>query len=516
MPRTTPLRTDEQIEEELAELLLAEDGLAILGEECEAARGGLLPFIELMWDVLEPQRPFVRGWAVDAICEHLEAVHRGEIRKLLINVPPGFMKSMTTNVFFPAWEWGPRNRPDTRYIGASYSESLTIRDNRRCRQLITSPRYQALWGSRYKLMDDQNAKVRYDTDRTGFKIATSVSGLGTGERGDRFVVDDPHNVKEGESEIKREAVLQWFTEVVPTRINDAGKSAIVVIMQRVHERDVSGLILKELGYDTLCVPMEWEHDHPHKSHSSLGWKDPREGQPDGTLAWPERFSHEYLEKDLKPTLRSWGGEYAEAGQLQQRPTPRGGGMFKAEDWRFVDAPPEKVVLRVRGWDLAATDDNKMAARTAGIRMSMDGQRRVYIEHARVGQWSDKGVEDEMVACAKSDPPGTVIDFPQDPGQAGKAQKSYLARQLTGYVVHATPETGDKADRARPLAAQQESHNVFLVRGGWNDAFIAEASSFPKGHWKDQIDAASRAYARLLMSRAESPGGGGGKFFMATG
>ncbi len=514
MPAPLFEKTEEQYEEELAELLLAEDGLAVLGEECEQERGGLLPFIELMWDILEPQRPFIRGWAVEAICDHLEAVHRGEIRNLLMNVPPGFMKSMTTNVFFPAWEWGPRNRPDLRYVGASYSENLTIRDNRRCRQLLMSSRFQALWGSRFRLTDDQNAKVRYDTDKTGFKIATSVGGLGTGERGDRFIVDDPHNVKEGESETKRDGVLQWFTEVVPTRINDAGKSAIVVIMQRVHERDVSGLILKELkGYDTLCIPMEYESDHPYLSHSRIGWKDPR--TTEGQLAWPERFSKEYLDTELKPVLRSWGGEYAEAGQLQQRPSPRGGGMFKEEDWRFVEQRPSKVVARVRGWDLAATDDNPLAARTAGVLMSMDAERRLYIEHVRVGQWSDKGVEDAMLGCAKEDPPGTVIDFPQDPGQAGKHQQAYLKRQLHGYVVHSTPETGEKTDRARPLASQQEGHNVYLVRGAWNDEFVREAGSFPMGHWKDQIDGASRAYARLLARRTESAGGGG-KFYMAGG
>lgn len=501
--------------EELAELAAPneEAELAVLGAECESSRGGLLPFIELMWDILEPQRPFVKGWVVEAICEHLEAVHRGEIRNLLMNVPPGFMKSMTTNVFFPAWEWGPMNRPDMRFIGASYSENLTIRDNRRCRQLITSPRFQALWGSRFRLMDDQNAKVRYDTDKTGFKIATSVGGLGTGERGDRFIVDDPHNVKEGESETKRDGVLQWFTEVVPTRINDAGKSAIIVIMQRVHERDVSGLILKELkGYDTLCIPMEHETDHPYPSRSRIGWTDPRK-EP-GELAWPERFSKKYLDEELKPVLRSWGGEYAEAGQLQQRPSPRGGGMFKEDDWRYVDSLPTKVIARVRGWDLAATDTDPRAARTAGVRMSLDGEKRLYIEHVRVGQWGDKGVEDQMMECAKNDPKGTIIDFPQDPGQAGKVQKSYLARQLHGYDVTSSLETGEKDDRARPLAAQCESHNVYVVRGAWNDEFVREAASFPMGHWKDQIDAASRAYARLFTRRVESAGGGG-KYFANT-
>src|SRR5262249_34997198 len=158
------------------------------------------------------------------------------ITRLLINIPPGAMKSLTTNVFWPAWEWGPRDLAHMRYIGASYSHDLTIRDNLRCRRLIESYVYQRLWGGRFRLNDDQNAKVRFANDRTGFKLATSVGGLGTGERGDRFIIDDPHNLVDGESEAKRDSTLAWFSEVVPTRLNDPESSAIVIIMQRVHER----------------------------------------------------------------------------------------------------------------------------------------------------------------------------------------------------------------------------------------------------------------------------------------
>jgi predicted phage terminase large subunit-like protein len=506
MPRpkdpTPPLSlTEEQrLEQMLASSYANPEAAMRLLDQADSEES-LLSFIQLMWHVLEPGRQFVTGWVVEAICEHLEAVSRGEIKKLLINVPPGCMKSLTTNVFWPAWEWGPRNRPDLRYIGASYSENLTIRDNRRCRALITDPLYQAFWGSRYQLSEGQNAKMRFDTDRTGFKIATSVSGMGTGERGDRFIIDDPHNVLEGESEAKRENVLQWFTEVVPTRINDPAKSALVVIMQRVHDRDVSGLILeKELGYDHLCIPMEYESDHPHLSRTKTGWKDPR--KTEGENAWPERFSKDYLESDLKPSLRAWGGTYAEAGQLQQRPAPRGGGMFKRDDFQFVDAPPAKVHARVRAWDLAATDEgtNARAARTAGAKVSLGMDGALYIEHVVKGQWSPGVVEDELKKWARIDGRAVKIDFPQDPGQAGKAQKAYLYRALNGYSVYASPETGSKEDRARPFAAQVEAKNVYLVRGAWNDSFLAEATTFPMGQFKDQIDAVSRAHARLIQKR----------------
>lgn len=475
-----------------------ERGLALLDRL--DSEDSLLGFVQAFWSVLEPKREFVNGWAISAICEHLEAVTRGEIRRLLMNVPPGFMKSLTTDVFWPAWEWGPKNRPDLRYVAASYSNQLTVRDNRRCRHLIQSDAYQVAWGSRFRLLAEQNAKVRYDTSARGFKIATSVGGLGTGERGDRFIIDDPHNVKDGESEAKREEALQWYTEVVPTRINDPDKSAIVVIMQRVHERDVSGLILaNELGYDHLCIPMEYEEDHPFPSKTGLGWVDPR--TRDGELAWPERFSRRHIEEDLKPVLRAWGGDYAEAGQLQQHPTPRGGGMFKRDDWRFVESVPSRVRVRVRGWDLAATSD--AGANTAGVRISIAPGGAVYIEDCEAGQWSPSKVEARILGCAKTDSAfdrRTIQDLPQDPGQAGKAQKAAYLNLLHGFDVRMTPESGSKEDRARPLAAQVEGGNVFLVRGGWNDAFIAEAASFPRGRLKDRIDAASRAYTRCISTK----------------
>ena len=499
--------TAEELAADLAACIANPDaGLDILDKlDAEAS---LIDFIKLMWSVIEPNRTFVDGWAVRAICEHLEAVTRGEIRHLLMNVPPGFMKSLTTQVFWPAWEWGPKNLPNMRYVGASYAEQLTVRDNRRTRNLLTSDLYQRLWGDRFFLVADQNAKVRFDTNHTGFKIATSVGGLGMGERGDRFIIDDPNNVKTGESDAVRNEVLQWFTEVVPTRINDPMKSAIIVIMQRVHEQDVSGLILaKELGYEHLCIPMEYEADHPHPSRTSIHFMDPR--TEDGELAWPERFPREHIEEDLKPALRAWGGSYAEAGQLQQRPAPRGGGMFKKDAWKFVDTPPVKVRTRARGWDFAST--RNAGAYTAGVKGSIAPPpgckvgTAIYIEDVVRGQWGVHAAEAAFLSTTENDGRQCGVDIPQDPGQSGKWQKTYLLGQVNGYDARATPESGSKEDRAKPLEAQQEAGNVYLVRGPWNDAFINEAAMFPNGQYKDQIDAASRMHARVSTRRVRRIG-----------
>lgn len=482
------------VDEALLGRAMANPGAALDELDRLRAEESLLEFIKLTWHVLEPSRDFVDGWAVQAICEHLEAVTHGEIHKLLINVPPGCMKSLTTNVFWPAWEWGPRNMPSNRYIGASYSETLTIRDNRRTRALIRSPIYQKLWGDRFQILSEQDAKQRFDTTATGWKIATSVGGLGTGERADRFIIDDPHNVKEAESDAIMNGSLQWYTEVVPTRMNEMTgprKSAQVVIMQRVKENDISGLIIEEkLGHVHLCLPMEFEEER--KCFTSIGFEDPR--TVDGELLWPERFPKDYLDEDLKPALRSWGGTYAEAGQLQQRPTPRGGGMFKRKDFQFVDIAPPSA-KRVRGWDLAATMD--AGAWTVGLRMSRDAEGRYYIEHIKRLQGSELEVNKALTSCAEADTRKTRISVPQDPGQAGKVQKRALAALLAGYHVKFSLESGAKEDRAKPLAAQAEAGNLFLVRGSWNEEFIKEACLFPYGKWSDQVDAGSRAFGELI-------------------
>lgn len=443
----------------------------------------------------------IEGWPLEAICDHLEAVSRGEILRLLVNVPPGMTKSLTTNVFWPAWEWGPQRRPELRYVTASYAQSLTVRDNRRTRQLIQSDVYQGAWSERFRLSEDEANKIKFSNDHMGFKLATSVGGYVMGERGDRVVVDDPNNTKEVESEAALNEALQWMTEVLPTRINDPDTSAVVIIMQRTHERDVSGHILSnELGYEHLCLPMEFERDR--KCYTSIGFEDPR--TQEGELLFPERFSREYLESDLKPTLRSWGGTYAEAGQLQQRPAPRGGGMFQEGDFQFLAMPPERIRARVRAWDLASSKDSR-AAFTAGLLMSITHNGEIVIEDAVRGQWTPGEVEAAIKRCAKRDGINVRIDLPQDPGQAGKHQVTSFAKMLHGYDVHSSPESGAKEDRARPLAAQSEAQNVYLVQGPWNTPFIREACVFPNGQWKDQVDAASRAYAALIRRPEQSAG-----------
>lgn len=457
-----------------------------LAVERELSRRGLATFAKMVWPVLEPATPLKWGWALDAVCEHLEAVTSGDVTRLLMNVPPGSMKSLLTCVIWPAWEWGPKGLPQHRFLGTAHAQTLAVRDNLKCRRLIASRWFQERWP--IALTSDQNAKTKFENEQTGFREAMAFTSM-TGSRGDRVILDDPISADNANSEAELESARITFTETLPTRVNN-DQSAIVVIMQRLHERDTSGVILDlGLDYEHLMIPMRFEVDR--KCATGIGWTDPR--KDDGELMFPDRFP-EHQVVALEKTM----GSYAAAGQLQQRPSPRGGGMFKRAWFQVRGAAPANCVW-VRGWDLAATK-SKDAARTAGVKIGRATDGTFWIADVVMDQLSPAGVEQLIVNTAGQDGKNVRGSIPQDPGQAGKAQSQYLIRQLAGFDYHASTETGDKVTRAQPLAAQAEAGNVFLIEGGWNKPFLDEMETFPAGKWKDQVDAASRAFGELVRQK----------------
>lgn len=469
---------------EVLALLLEQDRRRKVAEDREACATSLCEFIRRGWKELEPDQPYVHGWHMDAICEHLEAITRGQITRLLINVPPGTMKSMATAVFWPAWEWGPCDRPSMRFIGASHEEGLATRDSVKMRRLVQSQWYQDRWPLR--MVSDQNAKTYFENQDTGWRQACPVKSM-TGRRGDRVAWDDPHSVEDAHSASALGVANRVFRETLPTRLNSPEHSAIVVVMQRLSEKDVSGLILsEEFGYDHLCLPMEYEG--PRKA-TSIGFVDPR--REVGELLFPERFPRAVVDRDKKIM-----GPYAVAGQLQQRPAPPTGGEFDVNMIQIVDAIPAGVVRWCRGWDLAATEG--AGDYTAGPKLGVLKDGRVIVADVVREQYGTAKRDLLIKNTAARDGMGMVKQsLPQDPGQAGKGQVAALTAMLAGHNVHGSPETGDKVVRARPLASQVNQGNVLMLRAPWNTDFTDELKLFPNGLHDDQVDGASRAYAGLI-------------------
>lgn len=458
----------------------------LLAVERELCRRSLAAFAKRAWHILEPATPLKWGWALDAICQHLEAVTDGRINRLLMNVPPGTMKSLLTAVIWPAWEWGPRGLASNRFISTAHKQDLAVRDNMKCRRLIQSDWYQELWP--ITLTSDQNAKTKFENDRTGFREAMAFTSM-TGARGDRVILDDPLSADDANSDAALLAAELTFLEALPTRVNN-DRSAIVVIMQRLHERDTSGLILSRgLPYVHLMLPMRFEPDR--RCTTEIGFTDPR--TEEGELLFPERFSEEQV-LELERTL----GSYAASGQLQQRPVPRSGGMFQRSDFEIVEAAPAGGT-ECRAWDFAASapKPGKQPDWTVGLRMKYVGGI-FYVMDVKRGRWAPSDVERVLKNTASQDGTSVRIRMPQDPGAAGKADAATKVKLLAGYAVKVEPVSGDKATRARPASAQAEAGNVKLVRGDWNDAFLDEVCIFPNGQHDDQVDAFADALNELAL------------------
>lgn len=457
------------------------------------------------WHVVEPATPFVDGWHLHAICEHLEAVSRGEIRNLLINMPPRHAKSLLVSVFWPCWEW--IGHPARRWLFSSYAISLSIRDSLKCRRLIESPWYRRNWGHVFQMAGDQNAKGRFENDKTGYRLATSVGGTATGEGGDYVVCDDPHSVLEAESDAVRAGTITWWDETMSTRGNDPKTVARVIVMQRVHEHDLAGHVLERGGYEHLCLPAEYEGS---AGTTSIGWRDPR--TVEGELLWPERFGPEELEA-LKATL----GIYATAGQLQQRPAPRGGGMFERAWFEIVGALPVGCAF-VRYWDKAGTAGGD-GARTAGVLMARSMQGLFYVADVVAGRLGAVDREALIKQTATTDEAryGRVeVWVEQEPGSGGKESAEGTIRNLAGFRAFAERVTGDKVVRAEPLAAQARAKNVKLLKGDWNAAYLDEIANFPVGKLKDQVDASSGAFNKLAPTGQEFRAATGGQRAVAVG
>lgn len=297
---------------------------------------GFREFIRLAWHVVEP-RSLIHNWHIDAMADHLQAVSALQIRNLIINVPPGSGKSKIVSVLWPAWEW--INRPGTRFIYASFDLALSRRDAEAMLDLITSQWFVERWGEK---CDRDQAILEFDNKFGGWRYGTSVQGKVTGRHADIRVFDDPIkplNV----TKVALDKCVDWWKGTMGSRVVDPRTSRYVGIMQRIHDRDLTGYLVESDDVEVLRLPMRYESRNP--CLTPLGIADPR--IEEGELLNPERVPEEEvlkLEKDLGPVHS--------AAQLQQRPTPEGGNIFEKgwfKRWTFL---PKVVDQWWQSWDMS--------------------------------------------------------------------------------------------------------------------------------------------------------------------
>ena len=484
--------------------------------DAELARRRFRDFIRLAWAVAEPGRPFLSTWHVDAIADHLQAISEGQIKNLLINVPPGHGKSLIVSVLWPAWQW-IRSIEGACWRGlfASYDSGLATRDSVRCRSLIESPWYRETFRPPWKLSGDQNEKGYFENTRSGFRISLSVGGRGTGFRGDAVIVDDPLNATDQYSEsVRRESIL-WWGQSMSSRLNDMEKGNKIVIMQRLHEMDLSGHVLEQGNYEHLYLPSEFEPGR--RSATSIGWCDPRTEA--GEILFPALYPQTVLDQAKKDL-----GSAGYAGQHQQRPSPAEGGMLQPRWWRFhkprglVLGPvklrlpdgsegeiyaidlPDKFDAVIQSWD-CTFKDRSTSDYVVGQVLARKGADR-YLLH-QVRDRMDMPRTAQAIRTMSAAYPDCGAKLVEDKAN-GPAVIQFLEKEITG-LIGINPE-GGKHSRASAVSPQLEAGNWYLPHPGiapWVSGFIEECAAFPNGAHDDQVDAWSQG-GNYMRRRAIEP------------
>lgn len=469
-----------------------------------SAERSLIAFTEQSFSIIEPGETFRDNWHLHVIAEHLEAISAGELKNLVINIPPGTMKSILVSVAWPAWEW--LLDPQLRYLGASYGADLAIRDAQKTRDIITSEWYQERW-PQVQIRKGSDQKLKYELTSGGWRMATSVGGRATGEHPDRKIVDDPHNAQQAESDTERNKALVWFDRTLSTRGESRGAKTVVV-MQRLHENDMTGHILaSQYGYEHLCIPMEYERV---QRRTVLGSYDPRT-QP-RELLWPTMFDDRSVTK-LKQLL----GEYGSAGQLQQRPSPPGGGILKVKHFQLWlarwELPRFEYVVQSYDGAYEEKQENDPSACTVwGIfnergkrgamlldawaeRLSypkfrkkvLEGWHEVYGVVDAAKGW--KGKKPDVVLVEKKSSGISILQdlrasnipcVPYDPGRSSKVMRAHNVAPVLELDVIYIPES------------RKEPGEITT----WAREFVAQCEKFPTAEHDDYVDTFTQAMIYL--------------------
>ncbi len=496
----------------------------------------LRDYVYEAWPLLEPARKFQSNWHIDAISDHLQAVADGHLRLLVINVPPGSTKSISACVMFPSWGWTRQVgtpglvHAGASFIYASYSGDLTKRDSVKTRQLLETEWYKERWGHVWRPDKSVWGAFKYANDMGGFRYATSVAGQALGNHGDVQVVDDA--IKPLDANQRRvdsagiEKCIEWWDGTMPTRMRDQRTSARVIIMQRLHEKDLAGYVIsRELGYEHLCLPMHY--DPQRKARVFIRRRDPISGERgdpelffedprtiEGELLDPQRFPEEEVKR-----LENELGPRGSAAQLEQRPAPAGGGIFKMEYFKHWKSVPRTNTFWIQSWDCAfkALDDSSWVV---GQVWCQHGGDYYLIDQIRA-HLTISGTA-KAIAFMSGKWKKTFVKVVEDKAN-GPAVVQILRRKIPGLKL-VNPQGGKEA-RANAVEGLWESGNVYTPDpklAPWMTGFITEHINFGSGAADDQVDAGTQAliflhsktvsrYKKAMQNVAEGkaiPTGGG--------
>lgn len=498
----TPLQVVEQLEAVQAE---------------QARRNLYRFFVDFAWPVLQPGTEYVDNWHVHAICEHLEAVTSGQIKRLLINMPFRMLKSTLITQTWPAWEW--LSKPSIQYLTASYAKDVATRDAVDSRRIIESDKYQRAFGKLFRMTSDQNVKTRYENNHKGSRIITSTDAAGTGFGGNRILVDDPVSALQADSDTERKQSIEWWKGTAATRLNNPEQDAIVVVQQRLNVDDLSGYILNEergLGWDHLVLPMRF--DPALRKTTSLGFVDPRTKK--GELLSTARLSEKTVVE-----MESRLGTYHTSAQLQQNPTPREGVIFKKSDWKFYHIPPTQMgkAMDEIVWSWDCTFKGSIGSdNVAGLCIGRKGADKYLLARVSEKMTFSKTLS-TVVACRElpSFSKRTVAVLVEDKAN-GPAVIDTLKDKVPALLA-ITPQ-GGKVARANAVQPQHEAGNFYLPSPElpgceWTEEILELFSRFTgaAGGQDDDVDAWTQGVQwfttrESVETESPEPAVGGGRAY----
>lgn len=449
--------------------------------KAELMRKRLRYFAMNAWPAIEPATKLKWSWHLDVICDHLEAAYRGEITRLIINVPPRSLKSYLCSVVFPAWVW--LNDPSRSFISASGRQQLAFRDALRTRTLIQGPWFQDTFKPAWGFKPGNKKISEYETTELGVRFSTSVGGGVTGNGASIFMIDDPLEQKHIDSEAHRQAAWNFVHEIAHTRLNNPDTDAIILIMQRLCEDDPCGIVDKPgHGWEHLKLPLAYAGE---KLETCLGPYDPRTeiGEPLN----PARRGRDAIAK-LQATMDPFNF----AGQYQQEPYPEGGGIFEQEWWQhysLADVPPlDQAEVLIQSWDLAFKD-TKGSDFVVGQVWGLWGTDMFLLDQVR-GRLSFTATQDAIDRMSRKWPEARVRLI-EDKAN-GPAVMDALGKK---YPMIPIEPRGSKTARARAVTGAIRAGQVHIPHADdatWVRGFIKEATAFPRGKHDDQVDAATQA------------------------
>jgi predicted phage terminase large subunit-like protein len=449
----------------------------------------LSDYIREAWPILNPLTWYLPNWHIDLISEYLQACSTGQIHRLIVNLPPKGTKSTVVSVMWPTWCWGPQNQAGTRWMFASYSEKVSTRDSLARRTLLTSLWYTGHWGSRVRLIADQNQKTIFQNAARGQMLATTMGGQGTGLGGQYLVIDDPHDTEKIISDKERQRALHNFDHKLYTRLDDRKTGVIVIIMQRLHTKDLTGHLLEGIDgarWEHLSIPME----APAEKVYVFPISKKEYAREEGGLLNPVREGPAEL-GEHKARL----GSYGYASQFQQTPLPAGGGVFKLQWfklWPKLDSEGNEHSAElpqfdqiVQSWDTAIKDketNSYTVCTTWGVCDLGYFLLDVWRKHVEFPDMMH-GMHD----LAAHWRPQAILVENKSSGQSAIQE----LRRSTLPVIAIDVDT-DKTARARAAAPKAESGKIWIIRhASWARLYLDELCNFPKSEFNDQVDSTSQ-------------------------